>query len=169
MPSRSLGSLHPPRKLSTRPSSRLADSPNANVLSSFVRREIPILRIIAVLFLVDGALNGLVVVFQVADRKRWVLPDFPSKWAARTICRTSSHTATSPRGKSRLVSDEQETNWCNGCRQDKEKSCRGNQPLSTSLVDWSLSEIVLYPWGAKKRDLVVVSILRVVCKKMSLL
>ena len=54
--------------------------PNANVLSSFVRREIPILRIIAVLFLVDGALNGLVVVvFQVADRKRWVLPDFPSK------------------------------------------------------------------------------------------
>ena len=38
------------------------------------------MRIIAVLFLVDGALNGLVVVvFQVADRKRWVLPDFPSK------------------------------------------------------------------------------------------
>ena len=39
--------------------------------------------------------------------------------------------------------------------------------LSCGLI--IVRDIVLYPRSAEKRDLVVVSILRVVCKKMSLL
>ena len=45
--------------------------------------------------------------------------------------------------KSRLVSDEQETNCYNGCRQDghKEKSCGENHALSISMVIYCIQRL----------------------------
>ena len=140
---------------------RPADSPYANVFSSFVKsqREIPILRIIAVLFLAVGALNGLVVFSGSTSSARtgrdgFCLTSPPNERCVPHCAHHHHHhqhchlphlvthggeNTTIPLllRKSRLVSFEQETNCSyNGRRQDghKEKSCGENHALSTSVV-----------------------------------